>query len=90
VSTVRRYNDEEVRTAGHVDAGTIGQLLHDFNTEFDEGTPTPVELAERIQLLLEVGDTVVLLAGTGPDGLRPRLSRCLGHRRHDRHRSPRQ
>ena len=46
----------------------IGQLLHDFNVEFDYPTPPPTTLSERIAKLLE-GDTVVLLAGAGPDGV---------------------
>lgn len=58
-----------VRLAGSVDAATIGQLLHDFNREFDEPTPSPAELAARIRLLLDSGDTAVILGGAGPDGL---------------------
>jgi GNAT superfamily N-acetyltransferase len=58
-----------VRIAGIGDARSAGQLLYDFNLEFDEPTPTPSALAERIQLLLDDGDTLVLLAGNGPDGV---------------------
>ena len=58
-----------VRLAGRDDAGPIGQLLYDFNREFDDPTPAPSALAERIRQLLEGGDTLVLLAGDGPDGL---------------------
>ncbi|HEY2428262.1 MAG TPA: GNAT family N-acetyltransferase [Acidimicrobiales bacterium] len=58
-----------VRVASAVDAEAIGRLLHAFNTEYDEPTPTPSELAERMRLLFEVGDTVVLLAGPVPEGL---------------------
>jgi len=47
----------------------IGRLLHDFNTEYDDPTPGPARLAERIERLLANGDTAVLLAGAGPDGL---------------------
>ena len=32
-------------------------------------TPGPVRLAERIRRLLAGGDTMVLLGGTGPDGI---------------------
>ena len=60
---------EGVRVAESDDADAIARLLHDFNTEFEEPTPSPAQLAERIRLLFEVGDTVVLLAGSGPDGL---------------------
>jgi ribosomal protein S18 acetylase RimI-like enzyme len=48
---------------------SIGQLLHDFNDEFDEPTPGPDKLAERVRHLLAEGQITVLLAGTGPDGL---------------------
>ncbi|HEX4093026.1 MAG TPA: GNAT family N-acetyltransferase [Trebonia sp.] len=58
-----------VRLADSADAGVIGQLLHDFNREFDEPTPAPAALAQRLRLLIEGGDTAVLLAGAGPDGL---------------------
>lgn len=66
-----------VRRAGRSDAEVVGRLLHDFNREFGEPTPEPAALAQRVRDLLDVGDTLVLLAGTGPDGmavLRFRLS----------------
>ena len=65
-----------VRRATTGDGPAIGQLLFDFNREFDEPTPVPGVLAERISSLIggdEVdGDagvadrTVVLLAGDAP------------------------
>jgi ribosomal protein S18 acetylase RimI-like enzyme len=58
-----------VRRAGPEDAETIGWLLHDFNREFDEPTPDPPALAERVRQLIAGGETTVLLAGAGPDGL---------------------
>jgi ribosomal protein S18 acetylase RimI-like enzyme len=58
-----------VRRAGAGDAEAIGRLLHDFNTEYDEPTPGPDRIAERIRQLLEGEDTIVLVAGDGPDGL---------------------
>jgi ribosomal protein S18 acetylase RimI-like enzyme len=57
-----------VRRAGPDDVAAIGQLLHDFNTEYAEPTPTPAALAERFHQLL-TRDTVVLLGGSGPDGI---------------------
>jgi ribosomal protein S18 acetylase RimI-like enzyme len=58
-----------VRRAERSDAEAVGQLLHDFNREFDEPTPGRAALAKRVRTLLDHGDTVVLLAGEGPDGL---------------------
>ena len=58
-----------MRIATAADAVPIGQLLHDFNTEFDEPTLGPSWLAERVRQLLAAGDTTVLLGGTGPDGV---------------------
>ena len=58
-----------VRRATAADAAAIGRLLHDFNTEYDDPTPGPDKLAERIGQLLAGGDTAVLLGGAGPDGL---------------------
>jgi ribosomal protein S18 acetylase RimI-like enzyme len=58
-----------VRVADRDDAADIGRLLYDFNREFDEPTPAPAALAERLRQLIEGGDTLVMLAGEGPDGL---------------------
>lgn len=58
-----------VRQAGPEDADAIGRLLHDFNTEYEEKTPGPGRIAQRVGALIESGDTVVLLVGDGPDGL---------------------
>jgi ribosomal protein S18 acetylase RimI-like enzyme len=58
-----------VRLAGPNDAAAAGRLLYDFNREFDEPTPAPSALAERIRQLLGGGDTLILLAGDGPDAL---------------------
>jgi ribosomal protein S18 acetylase RimI-like enzyme len=59
----------QVRTARRDDAEAIGRLLHAFNQEFDEPTPAPPALAERMRQLIDGGDTLVLLIGDGPDGL---------------------
>jgi ribosomal protein S18 acetylase RimI-like enzyme len=58
-----------VHVASTADAEAVGQLLHDFNSEFGEPTPGPDRLAERIRRLLAIGDTTILLGGTGPDGV---------------------
>jgi ribosomal protein S18 acetylase RimI-like enzyme len=57
-----------VRRAGPDDVTAIGRLLHDFNVEYDQPTPTPEALAERFRELL-ARDTVVLLGGSRPDGI---------------------
>jgi ribosomal protein S18 acetylase RimI-like enzyme len=58
-----------VRRAEIADAADVGRLLHDFNTEYDDYTPGPEAVAERIRELLASGDVTVLLGGEGPDGL---------------------
>lgn len=61
--------DLTVREAGLGDAQAVGQLLHDFNREFDDPTPQPDQLAHRMSQLIAGGDTTVLLVGPSPDGL---------------------
>jgi ribosomal protein S18 acetylase RimI-like enzyme len=58
-----------VRSASRDDADAIGRLLCAFNQEFDEPTPSPAVLAERMRELIDGGETLVLLVGDGPDGL---------------------
>jgi ribosomal protein S18 acetylase RimI-like enzyme len=65
----QRPFEHVVRRAEPADADAVGQLLHDFNREYDDPTPGPRKLAERIRQLLHEGHTVVLLGGTGPDGV---------------------
>jgi ribosomal protein S18 acetylase RimI-like enzyme len=61
--------DLVVRRAEFGDAPVVGQLLHDFNTEYDEVTPGPAALAARVRELIADGRTVILLGGAGPDGV---------------------
>ena len=61
--------ETQVRLAAIADADRIGQLLHDFNSEFDEPTPGAQHLAERVRQLLGAGEITVLLAGARADGL---------------------
>ena len=61
--------DLAVRRADVADAKTIGQLLHDFNSEFDDPTPGPHALAVRVGELLAAGEITVLLTGGKPHGL---------------------
>ena len=58
-----------VRGARPEDAERIGQLLHDFNSEFEEPTPGPHVLARRVHQLLDAGEITVLLAGSEAQGL---------------------
>jgi len=57
-----------IRIADVNDVDAIGRLLHSFNEEFGEPSPSAEILAERFKALLE-HDTFVLLGGDGPDGL---------------------
>jgi ribosomal protein S18 acetylase RimI-like enzyme len=66
---VRATGALDVRVAELTDAESIGQLLHDFNEEFQDPTPGPGRLAKRIEQLLLEGSTAVLLSGPGPDGV---------------------
>jgi GNAT superfamily N-acetyltransferase len=59
----------EIRVAGPDDLADIGRLLHDFNEEYEDVTPGPAVIAQRLAPLLESGDSAVLLVGDGPDGL---------------------
>jgi ribosomal protein S18 acetylase RimI-like enzyme len=70
------------RDATEHDALTIGRLLYAFNREYDDPTPAPEALAERLRELLAGGDTKVVLAdddaGVAVLRLRPSLwSRAL-------------
>ena len=60
-----------VRLADPADAPCIGQLLFDFNAEFDTPTPSVQELASRFQVMLQGQDVLVLLAEDN-GGERPR------------------
>lgn len=58
-----------IRAAGQQDRAAIGQLLDAFNREYEDPTPGPEKLAERLGELMADGDTAVLLAGSEPVGL---------------------
>ena len=47
----------------------VAQLLHDFNTEYDDPTPPVPSLAERVRELLAEEAITVLLAGQSAAGL---------------------
>jgi GNAT superfamily N-acetyltransferase len=56
----------EVRRATEADAPTIAQLLHDFNSEYEDYTPGVPALTERLRELLAADEITVLLAGNPP------------------------
>lgn len=58
-----------VRRADTEDAPDVARLLYDFNTEFGDPTPDPEALAERVRELLAAGETTILVAGDGRDGV---------------------
>jgi len=62
-------DSDQIRRAGVEDATDAAQLLHDFNTEYDDPTPPVPILAERVGELLAEEAIVVLLAAQPPTGL---------------------
>lgn len=52
-----------IRRATVDDAGAVAQLLHDFNTEYDDFTPGVPTLTERLGELLAENEIIALLAG---------------------------
>lgn len=65
-----RPEDLSVRIAEEADAEVIGRLLHDFNTEFEDPTPSLQALATRVRALLAADEITVMLGGSGlPLGL---------------------
>ncbi len=51
-----------VTSSSGTDLAAAGQLLHDFNTEYDEPAPSPDQLADRLAELTGTGQVTVLLA----------------------------
>jgi GNAT superfamily N-acetyltransferase len=52
------------RLADVTDAAEVGQLLHDFNTEFDTPSPGVKELSERLTRLLAGESMFAMVAGS--------------------------
>jgi GNAT superfamily N-acetyltransferase len=59
----------EVREAGPEDLPEVGRMLHAFNVEYEDVTPAPDVIAQRLAPLMESGELAILLTGDGPDGL---------------------
>jgi ribosomal protein S18 acetylase RimI-like enzyme len=60
--------ESEIRRAGESDAAAVAQLLHDFNSEYEDFTPGVTVLAKRLAELLADDEITVLLAGDPPLG----------------------
>jgi ribosomal protein S18 acetylase RimI-like enzyme len=58
----------QIRLGRSEDAPVFGRLLHAFNVEFGEPTPTADVIAERAAPLIRSRELTVLLAGDGLDG----------------------
>ncbi len=58
-------NTMDVRLATGDDAAVIGQLLHDFNVEYDEPTPSADVLAARLADLMRTETDVLLVGDVG-------------------------
>jgi ribosomal protein S18 acetylase RimI-like enzyme len=58
-----------VHVADPDEAPVIGRRLDAFTREFEDPTPGPEVLGSRLVELIQGGETVVLLAGSGPDGV---------------------
>lgn len=52
------------RRAARKDARVVGELLYDFNREFETPTPSAEEFAARFEVLLVRDDAIVFLAET--------------------------
>ncbi|MFL5869987.1 MAG: GNAT family N-acetyltransferase [Solirubrobacterales bacterium] len=61
--------DHKIRRAEPADGPEVARMLHDFNTEFNEPTPSVEVLAERAARMIAAREIIVLLGGDGPDGL---------------------
>jgi ribosomal protein S18 acetylase RimI-like enzyme len=56
------------RLASASDAQVFGRLLHAFNAEYGETTPSAGLIADRAAPLIESREVTVLFVGEGPDG----------------------
>ena len=63
LARVSTSEGNEIRRAQAGDAATVAQLLHDFNTEYEDFTPGVPALTERLGELLAQNEIIALLAG---------------------------
>ena len=54
-----------IRLATPADAGSLGRMLHEFNTEFESATPTADDAARRFGDLLARDDVLAVVASPG-------------------------
>jgi GNAT superfamily N-acetyltransferase len=59
-------SEDTLRVATPEDAGVVGLLLWEFNTEFETPTPSAEEFATRFARLLTLDEVIVVVAG-GPE-----------------------
>lgn len=52
----------QVRRAVPADAPAVAQMLHDFNSEYEDVTPPVHELEPRVEKMIESGEMIVILA----------------------------
>jgi ribosomal protein S18 acetylase RimI-like enzyme len=55
--------DSAIRRAETGDAAAVAQLLHDFNSEYEDYTPGVPALSERLGELLAANEIIALIAG---------------------------
>ncbi|WP_327512310.1 GNAT family N-acetyltransferase, partial [Dietzia lutea] len=67
-SSASAIADPGIRLASPADAGTLGRMLYEFNTEFESATPTADYAARRFGDLLARDDVLAVVAAAGIPG----------------------
>lgn len=67
-SRVPAITEPGIRVASSADAGSLGRMLYEFNTEFDAATPEAHEAARRFELLLRRDDVLAVVVDPVPAG----------------------
>ena len=63
--TASAFADPGIRLATPADAGSLGRMLYEFNTEFESATPTAEDAARRFGDLLARDDVLAVVASPG-------------------------
>lgn len=66
--TASAIADPGIRLATPADAGSLGRMLYEFNTEFESATPTADDAARRFGDLLARDDVLAVVASPGSPG----------------------